>query len=242
MTDTASPSAENQERTTPAGALTTRSGALRVSLVEDELLVRRLLERLVVASGGRVVHSLGGFAEARLAIGERSTDVVVVDVNLGDGDGIDLAAQLQQRDPHLGILVLSSEDVLGSFMLAQEESTKPWSYLSKRSSFATNTFGRAILAASVGEQVIDPYLIDQSQPRNGSDVGRLTAAQFRVLALIAEGLSNEAIADRLGIAVRSVENHLLAVYRILGVANEGYNRRVLATLAFLQQTSRRRQW
>jgi DNA-binding NarL/FixJ family response regulator len=210
-----------------------------VSLIEDELLMRRMLEQLIVSRPElALTHSVGGFQEAALVISPGSTDVVLVDVNLGDGDGITLASRLQRRDPHLSVLVLSSTDSMGAFMAAQEETPRPWSYLSKRSSFAVTTLVRTISAAAAGRQVIDPSLVDRSRPRADSAVERLSPAQLRVLVRVAKGLSNEAIATELGIAVRSVENHLLAIYRTLDLGGAGRNRRVLATLAFLEQTSR----
>jgi DNA-binding NarL/FixJ family response regulator len=213
--------------------------ALRVSLVEDELLLRRMLEQLLMSRDGlRLVHSLGTAQEARVAITPGSTDVLMVDVGLTDGNGITLAADLQRVHPALGVLVLSAEDVLGLFTAAQRHATKAWSYLSKRSSFATTVLLRAVVAASRGEQVIDPYLVHDSVPRAGSDLARLSPAQLRVLALVAEGFSNDAVAQHLGITTRSVENHLLAVYKMLGAHAEGRNQRVTATLAFLTQTSR----
>lgn len=211
----------------------------RVSLIEDELLLRRMLEQLLAGRDEvRLVHSVGGFAEARLAITPGSTDVVVVDVNLIDGNGIALAQQLQRDAPDLGVLILSSQDVMGLFMGAQARASKPWSYLSKRSSFTLTVLLRAIVGASRGEQVIDPYLVQQSVPRKDSKVEALTPAQFRVLALVAEGLSNEGVSAMLGVSVRSVENHLLAVYKGLGLSADGRNRRVAAALEFLAQTSR----
>ncbi|RMI14051.1 response regulator transcription factor [Cellulomonas triticagri] len=213
--------------------------AVRVSLVEDELMLRRMLEQLLHSRPGvALVHSVGGFQEARLVMTPGSTDVAIVDVQLGDGDGVALGARLQRADPDVGVLLLSCHDAMPAFLLAQETATKPWSYLSKRSSFAITTLTRAIAAAAAGEQVVDPYLVERSSARSDTQVSRLSPAQFRVLALVSQGRTNDWIAGELGIAVRSVENHLLAVYRILGLDSDGHNRRVLATLAFLQQTSR----
>lgn len=76
----------------------------------------------------------------------------------------------------------------------------------------------------------------RSGPAVGPDVLSLTRAQLRVLRLVAEGLSNAAIAERLGIQERSVESHLLAIYRHLGLDGKASNRRVGAVLAFLAQS------
>ncbi len=212
---------------------------IRLSLIEDELLVRRLLQQSLQAQQGvRLVHSVESVKEASLVIEPGTTDVAIIDVNLADGDGISLGSWLQSRDPNLGVLLLSGRDSMGAFMLAQRSAAKPWSYLSKRSSFALTTLTRAIKAAADGEQVIDPYLIQNSVPRTHSAVSNLSPTQYRVLSLVAQGLSNEAIGETAGIKVRTVENHLLAIYRQLGMLGDGRNRRVMAVLAFLEQTSR----
>jgi DNA-binding NarL/FixJ family response regulator len=210
-----------------------------VSIVEDEALMRGMLEQSLSAQDGlRVVHSVPGVQEARLVITPGSTDVALLDVNLPDGNGVALGLQLQRADPALAVMLLSSEDVMGLFTSVQEQASRPWSYLSKRSSFARDVLVRAVVAAADGQVVLDPYLVQRSTPRDGSAVAELTPAQFQVLRLIAEGLSNQAAGERLGINERSVESHLQAVYQRLGIAGDGRNRRVAAVLAFLEQTGR----
>lgn len=201
--------------------------------------MRGLLEQTLGAEEDlRVVHSLPGVQEARLVITPGSTDVALLDVNLPDGNGVALGLALQRADPHLAVMLLSSEDVMGLFASVQQEVGRPWSYLSKRSSFARDVLVRAVGAAARGEVVLDPYLVQRSDPRSGSAVASLTRAQFAVLRLVAEGLSNQAAAQRLGINERSVESHLKSVYQRLGIDGEGHNRRVAAVLAFLEQTGR----
>jgi DNA-binding NarL/FixJ family response regulator len=94
-----------------------------------------------------------------------------------------------------------------------------------------------IQKASRGESVIDGELLLRSKPRLGSAVGGLTPRQFEILRLVATGLSNQGIAELLGIASNSVVNHLSAIYSALGIP-EGNNARVSAVLAFLNDTSR----
>lgn len=212
---------------------------IRVSIVEDEALMRSMLVRTVAeADGMRVVHELDSVASARLMITPRSTDVALLDVNLGDGNGVALGLELQRADPRVGVMLLSSHDVMGLFLSVQDEVSEPWSYLSKRSTFTRDVLLGAITATASGEVVIDPTLVQRSRARAGTEVAGLTKAQFSVLRLVAEGLSNEAVAGRLHISERSVESHLLAIYRRLGVEGEGANRRVRAVLAFLEQTGR----
>ncbi len=212
---------------------------IRVSVVEDEELTRQMLTQTLGRQPSlQVVHSMPSVQEARLLIRPRSTDVAVIDVNLTDGNGVALGLQLQRSDPLLAVMLLSSEDVMPLFTSVQHEVSRPWSYLSKRSTFARDVLIRAVEATARGEVVIDPYLTQWSTPRAGTGVAELSTAQLQVLRLVAEGLSNQAVGDELNLSPRSVESHLVTIYRLLGIDGEGQNRRVAAVLAFLEQTAR----
>jgi len=212
-----------------------------VGIVEDETLMRSMLESTLAAEPGiQVVHSVPGVAEAKLVFTPGSVDIALLDVHLPDGNGVSLGVRMQHDDPNLAIMLLSSEDVMGLFTSVQKEAPRPWSYLSKRSSFARDVLVRAIITTAQGQTVIDPYLVQRSEPRYGSAVADLTPAQFGVLRLVAEGLSNQATAEQLGINTRSVESHLKSIYQRLGIDGDGSNRRVAAVLAFIEQTGR--QW
>ncbi|MFC4245172.1 response regulator [Gryllotalpicola reticulitermitis] len=212
---------------------------IRIGLVEDEALLRGMLEQTLSAQEGmQVVHSVPGVAEARLVFTPGSCDVAVLDVNLPDGNGVALGLALQRADARLTVMLLSSEDVMGLFTTVQDQTSRPWSYLSKRSSFSRDVLVRAVAATARGEVVLDPYLVQRSTPRVDTAVADLTPAQFGVLRLIAEGMSNQAAGERLGINERSVESHLKSIYQRLGINGDGQNRRVAAVLAFLEQTGR----
>jgi DNA-binding NarL/FixJ family response regulator len=116
--------------------------------------------------------------------------------------------------------------------------SRPWSYLSKRSSLDRETLVRAVVATAWGHVVLDPTLMRRSRPTDDSRLSGLTEAQMGVLRLVAEGFSNHAVADLLGLSTRSVENHLVAIYKQLGVGAGDTNPRVSAVLTFLQQSSR----
>lgn len=209
---------------------------VRVGIVEDEALMRGLLEQTLSAEPSlSVVHSVPGAAEARLVFTPGSVDVALLDVHLPDGNGVALGVQLQRQDPDLAVMLLSSEDVMRLFTSVQREVSKPWSYLSKRSSFTRDELVHAITASAEGRAVLDPCLVQRCMPRANSAVSELTSAQFRVLRLVAEGLSNQTLAERLGISKRSVEAHLKSVYEHLNIDGSGTNRRVAAVLAFIEQ-------
>jgi DNA-binding NarL/FixJ family response regulator len=146
--------------------------------------------------------------------------------------------QLQRANPRLGVLLLSSHDVMDLVLSVRTRGSRPWSYLSKRSSLDRETLIRAVVATGQGQVVLDPSLVRRSEPTQDSPLGSLTEAQLGVLRLTSEGFSNQTIGELLGVSSRSVENHLSAIYRQLGVSATETNPRVTAVLAFLQQSSR----
>jgi len=212
---------------------------VRVGIVEDEAVVRGMLQETLNSQPGiTVVHSVPGVTEASLVFTPGSIDLAILDVHLQDGNGVALGTQLQRNDPNLKIMLLSAVDVLGLFETVQREVPTPWSYLSKRSSFARDVLISAVKATASGGVVIDPYLVQRSEPKAGTAVSQLTNAQFGVLRLVAEGMSNQAVAEKLNINPRSVESHLKSIYQRLGIDGDGSNRRVAAVLTFLEQTGR----
>jgi DNA-binding NarL/FixJ family response regulator len=212
---------------------------VRVSIVEDEGLMRTLLARTIDEHPSmHVVHAVPGFQEARLVIEPGTTDVVLIDINLMDGNGVSLGVLLQRLDPHLSVILMSSQDHMGLFSAVRHEMVRPWSYLSKKSTFTNDVLTGAVMAVARGSVVIDPYLVRRSEPRAGSPVSELTATQFQVLRLVAEGLSNQSVADCLELSARSVESHLRSIYAKFELDDETQNRRVAAVLDFLEQTGR----
>jgi DNA-binding NarL/FixJ family response regulator len=214
---------------------TERGHEWRVSLVETHEFVRALLEREIDAAAGmRVVHSCGSAVEARLRIVPGATDVLVVGVLLGDGNGIALASMLQGRDPGLRVLVLAEHDTVGLAWAAQRPESRLWSFVVKGSALASGGLVRTIRSTARGRPVVDPVVVGAWSPGEDAPLARLSSAQFAVLSLIAEGLSNEGVADALGLTPKGVEYHLGAIYKALGVRDAGRNARVSAVMVFLR--------
>ena len=212
---------------------------IRVGIVEDEGLLRSMLTDLVAAHPNmEVVGAASGAGEARSLLAPGSIDIVLMDVALGDGNGVALGVAMQRANPDLVVMLLSSHDVMDLVLSIRSNVPKPWSYLSKRSSVTQDILFRAILAAASGEVILDPELTDRSRPREGADASKLSNAQLQVLRLVAQGFSNATAAELLGLSRRSVENHLQAIYRTFGISSQDASPRVAAVLHFLQQTSR----
>lgn len=217
---------------------TPRSRRLRVALVEDQPLFRAMLERTVADTADmEVVASLATMTEARERISPGTADVVVLDIELPDGNGIALGVLLRRAQPRLGVLLLSAHDAMDLLLDLPRDVAHGWGYLSKTSSTSESTLLHAIRAAAAGHTVLDPALLQRARPRAGTAVAQLTQRQYEVLRLVAQGLSNAGIAERLGITEKSVQNHLNAVYGTLGIdADPTRNPRVSAALRLLEET------
>jgi DNA-binding NarL/FixJ family response regulator len=213
---------------------------VRVLVVEDQPLFRSMLAGLLAAQPGiRVVGTAGSAAEGQRLLTPGRVDVAVLDVELGDGNGITLGIEARGRDPELRILTLSSHDVLEVLLDLPRHLQHGWSFLSKTTSTSAVALVGAVRATARGESVLDPELVRAAEPRAGSLVSRLTPRQYEVLCGIAEGLSNLAIAERLGLSEKSVQNHVNALYAALGVEQDRHsNPRVTATLRFVEETRR----
>ncbi|MDR2454537.1 MAG: response regulator transcription factor [Bifidobacteriaceae bacterium] len=213
---------------------------VRVGIVEDEDLLRSMLVDLASSHPELVlVGAAAGAADAKAKFPPGSIDLVLMDVALGDGNGVALGVSMQRANPDLVVVLLSSHDVMDLVVSISSNVARPWSYLSKRSSVTKQVLFRSIEAAARGEVILDPELAERSAPRDGSPVSQLSSAQLQVLRLVAQGFSNATAAELLGLSRRSVENHLQTIYRVLGITSHDASPRVAAVLQFLQQTSRR---
>ena len=215
-------------------------GLLRVAVVEDQPLFRSMLELTLGAVDGlEVVAAVGTVTEANRLLMPGTVDVVVLDIDLPDGNGIALGVTLRRRQPGLGVLLLSAHDAMELLLDLPPDVGSGWSYLSKTSSTSSETLVDAIRATAEGRTTLDPVLLDRMSPRIGTAVARLTDRQFAVLRLLARGLSNAGIGEELGITEKSVQNHINAIYNVLGIdADPARNPRVSAALRLLEETGR----
>lgn len=207
--------------------------ALRIALVEDQPLFREMLHHLLVSVPGFEVRAAGTLAECA-QWDPRGLDVALLDFELPDGTGLELGRSLQRANPKIGIVLLSAVDRVRTLLQLGER--ERWSYLSKTSATSASDLILAIRAAAEGRFVIDRQIIARRQPRSGSRLDALSARQYEVLSLIAEGLTNQAISEQLGIAVNSVNNHVNAIYSTLELSDLTRNPRVSAVRVFLEDS------
>ncbi len=222
-----------------AGAQGGARGAIRVAVVEDQPLFRQMIAALLSAAGKfDLVGAWPDAASAREALSGRKLDVALLDYRLPDGDGITLGRWLRAEQPGIGIVLLSATDNMNALLDLADAELRGWSYLSKTSSLSSRGLLTALEATAQGRTVLDPALSERRSPRRGSGLDALSPRQFEVLELVAEGLTNTAIAHRLGIADRSVDNHVSTIYQALAISADGErNPRVEAVRRFLTETA-----
>ena len=212
---------------------------LRVAIVDDHPLYRDMLSAVLRGESGiEVAGVFDSLESARVGIRPGAIDVAVLDADLPDGNGVVLGTALRRADPRVGILLVSSHDVMEYLIDLPRDVRHGWGYLSKNSPLSTRqTVVDALRAVALGVTALDPDLVGRARPRAGSALAQLSPRQLDVLRLVARGLSNAGVAEQLGISARSVENHLNLIYAALDVPDGG-NARVSAVLRFIEDSSR----
>jgi DNA-binding NarL/FixJ family response regulator len=215
---------------------------VRVVIGEDLYLLRDGLVRLLDAHGFEVVAAVPTAPELLRALTELKPDVGIVDVRLPPthtDDGLRVALAARREHPGLPVLVLSQyvEQLYARELLADKMGGI--GYLLKDRVFSDEAFVTAIHTVAGGGTVLDPEVVGRLMSRHSRDepIGRLTPREREVLALMAEGRSNAAIAQRLFITEKAVSKHAAGIFSRLGLAqSEDDNRRVLAVLAYLDRS------
>ncbi len=216
-------------------------GHIRVAVIEDEPLFRGLLQRhLGQHPRLEVVGAYADGASALDDLGNAQPDVVTTDIELpGRLDGIQTALALRQRKPELGVVILSNH-ADPRFVGVLRDVTSGWSYLLKKSVSDIETLDRAVEGAASGTVTLDPAIVAGMRPKRNGALARLTPRQREILGLVAQGLTNAAIAEQLVLAEKSVENQLTAIYAEIGLdrgaLDASVHPRVSAVLAYLRES------
>jgi len=192
---------------------------LRVLLVDDHVLVRHGL-RSVLESSGRVevVGEAGTGREALRLLTQESPDVVLLDLRLGDEDGIEVARACREADPGVKVLVVSAHG--SSTQLRTALAAGADGYLLKGVTATELVDGLGKVAA--GETVIDPAFVPallHDMATSAVPAGPLTVREIEVLSLVADGLTAGAMARQLQISQRTVNKHLENLFRKVGVSS-----------------------
>ena len=211
----------------------------RVVLAEDLALLRDGLRRLLTANGFDVVDDVDNGPELVNALVTHRPDVAVVDVRLPPtftDEGLRAAIEARTQVPGLPVLVLSQyvEQVYAKELLAGGRTGV--GYLLKDRVFDVDQFVDAVHRVADGGTVLDPEVVGRLLSRNAENnpIGRLTARERQVLALVAEGRSNAGIAAALNVSLKAVDFHIGNIFTKLDLpASADDNRRVLAVLSYL---------
>jgi DNA-binding NarL/FixJ family response regulator len=213
---------------------------VRVAIAEDGVLLREGLTRLLGEAGLDVVAQCGDARELLLKVRGNSLDAVIVDIRLPpthSDEGLRAAIEIRERHPSVGVLVLSQYVELGLAMKLLADSAEGVGYLLKDRISDVDDFISAVRRVADGGSVIDPIIVSTLLSRQRSDdpLELLTPREREVLVLMAEGSSNQGIADNLVITTRAVEKYVSSIFGKLALPSTGSeSRRVLAVLAFLR--------
>jgi DNA-binding NarL/FixJ family response regulator len=217
---------------------------IRVILAEDHVLLREGISRLVAANEELELVGTAGDLPELLALVEREQpDVVVTDIRMpptGTDEGIQAAAWARQHQPDMGVVVLS-QYVAPSYAVALlEHGSAGRAYLLKERVGSVDELAHAIRAVASGGSVIDPMVVDELVRARTQDsqyaLGLLTPRELEILAEMAQGKSNSAVAATLFVTERAVEKHTNSIFAKLGLSEErDVNRRVKAVLVYLSE-------
>jgi DNA-binding NarL/FixJ family response regulator len=215
---------------------------IRVVVGEDSAVVREGIQRMLDRREDiEVAAACADAATLRAAIAEHRPDVVLTDIRMPPtltDEGIQIAVELRESAPEVGVVVLS-QHVEPTYALALlEGGSARRAYLLKERLRDATELTRAIREVAAGGSVIDPLVVDElveaRTARANSPLRDLTESESAILAMIAQGLSNSAIAEQLVVTKRAVERHINAIFLKLDLRDaEDVSRRVKAALVYL---------
>jgi DNA-binding NarL/FixJ family response regulator len=211
---------------------------MRVVIAEDSVLLRRGAVRRLEDAGLEVVGEAGDADDLMRKVRAHKPDVAVIDVRMppdNSDDGLRAALAIRQELPDVGILLLSQyvEDrYIGELLSGGTEGV---GYLLKDRVGEVERFTEAVQRIGRGGSVLDPEVVAQMVGRREEPLSELTDREREVLALMAEGYSNRAIAETIFVSERAVERHVTSIFSKLELEATGQeHRRVLAVLRYLQ--------
>jgi DNA-binding NarL/FixJ family response regulator len=213
---------------------------MRVVVAEDTMLTRVGIVRLLGDAGVEVVAQVEDGEGLLRKVAVTGPDVAIVDIRMPPtytDEGLMAAQRIRAEHPEVGVLVLSQYVESSYATRLLEEHPEKIGYLLKERVFDGAVLVDALRRIEEGETVIDPTIVSRllRRRRRKDPLAELTAREREVLSLVAEGMSNSAIAARLFVTERTVEAHIKQIFLKLGLAeSREQHRRVLAVLAFLR--------
>ena len=189
---------------------------IRIALAEDHKIVRwAIREALSAAEDLEIVGEAGTAAEALTMLGDVRPDVLVLDLTLPDGSGIDVLNEMRQLDTGREVLVLTWHTEPS--YVARAIAAGAHGYINK--SAQPDELLRAIRAVARGERVVPPGVAEMLASGAADPAGTLTARELQVMEMLARGMTNREIAEHLGISGKTVDTHRGHVLKKLGIRN-----------------------
>ncbi len=213
---------------------------VRVVLAEDSVLLREGIARLLEDQGFEVAAQSGTADDLLRHVGMHKPDVAIVDIRMPPtqtDEGLRAAQEIRERWPDTGVLVLSQYVEPGYAMELLGENAEGVGYLLKDRVSDVEEFAAAVRRVGEGGSALDPAVVSQLVGRRRRDdpLEDLTPREREVLELMAEGRSNQAIADKMVITLRAVEKHVTSIFSKLRLSSTDQDhRRVLAVLTYLK--------
>jgi DNA-binding NarL/FixJ family response regulator/class 3 adenylate cyclase len=214
--------------------------SMKVVIADDAVLLREGVVRLLTEAGFDVVAQSGNADDLLRHVAMLKPAVAIVDIRMPPthtDEGLRAAAQIRERFPSTGVLVLSQYVESGYALELLSESAEGVGYLLKDRVSDVEQFASAVRRVAEGGSVLDPDVVSQLLGRRRRDdpLEQLTPREREVLELMAEGRSNQAIADQLFVTLRAVEKHVTSIFTKLNLpATTADHRRVLAVLAAIR--------
>lgn len=209
-------------------------------VADDAVLLREGVAALLADAGMEVVGTAGDADELMLKVRSYKPDVAIVDIRMPPtqtDEGLRAAKEIREKHPEVAVLVLSQYVEAGYALELLAESAEGVGYLLKDRVANVDEFTAAVRRVGEGGSALDPAVVSQLVGRRRADdpLGQLTPREREVLELMAEGLSNAAIAGRIVVTERAVEKHVTSIFQKLRLPTApDTHRRVLAVLAFLR--------
>ncbi len=224
---------------------------LRIALADDNFIVREGLEQLLARDDEiEVLASCADMASLLEAVEADPPDAVLTDIRMppdGDDAGIQIASRLRQTHPEIGVVVLSQYSEPGFVLRLLDAGSEGRAYLLKERIADRSELTRAIRAVADGGSVIDPKIVEvlvrERTRAESSPLAEMTPRELDVLAAMAEGKSNAAIAEELVLTKRAIEKHINAIFLKLDLTYspeaDQISKRVKAALIFLAESDQR---
>jgi DNA-binding NarL/FixJ family response regulator len=212
---------------------------VRAVIADDNLLVRAGISALLRDAGVEVAGEASTADELLREVDEHVPDVAIVDIRMPPthtDEGLRAAQEIRARYPDMAIVILSEHLEAGIATRVLAESPERLGYLLKQRVTDVDDFVGTLRRVTRGGSALDPQVVSRllAAPRDGP-LQSLTAREREVLQLVAEGRSNQGIADELAITLRSAEKYVSSIFTKLGLPDTGTeHRRVLAVLRFLE--------